>query len=87
MPDGMSKHVLEGQAVHLSVAGKKGTQSLPEQFPRLSKDQLEFLDGGCSEDVVEGMAHLGFPKLCKGFLQGMDASDEESRVDGHGFNR
>lgn len=86
VPDGVSKCVLEGQMVHLPVTGKEGMQSLPEQSPGLLKDELEFLDGGCLEDVVEGMANLEFLKLRKGFLQGMDASDEGVRVDGYGCN-
>ena len=65
---------------------KKGRSRFPEQSPRLLKNELEFLDGGCLEDVVEGMANLEFLKLRKGFLQGMDASDEGVRVDGYGCN-
>ena len=82
----MSKHVLEGQTVHLPVAVKEGAQLLSEQFPGLFKDMLEFLDGGCSKDVVDGMTSLEFLKLRVGLVKSMDASDEEVRVDGYGCN-
>ncbi len=82
----MSKHVLEGQTVHLPVAVKEGAQSLSEQFPGLFKDMLEFLDEGCLEDAVEGMTSLEFLKLRVGLVKSMDASDEEVRVDGYGCN-
>ena len=55
---GIPEDVLEGQPVRLAVAGKLGLQPLLQQVAGLFQRQLELLDDGRPEDVVQRVTSL-----------------------------